>query len=44
MGEMFVPEGRWAFWQRIIPFQVEGPATYEQITTALRDPAAAPIQ
>ncbi|MGA2704558.1 MAG: hypothetical protein ABSH35_26115 [Isosphaeraceae bacterium] len=44
-GEMLVPEGALGFLAtENITFQVEGPATYEQITPALRDPAAAPVQ
>ena len=44
-GEMLVPEGALGFLAtENISFQVEGPATYEQITPALRDPAAAPVQ
>jgi hypothetical protein len=44
-GEMLVPEGALAFLAtESICFQVEGPATYEQITPALRDPAAASVQ
>ncbi len=44
-GEMLVPEGALGFLAtENISFQVEGPATYEQITPARRDPAAAPVQ
>ena len=44
-GEMLVPEGALGFLAtENIPFQVEGPATYEQITPALRDPAASSVQ
>ncbi len=44
-GEMLVPEGALGFLAtENISFQVEGPATYEQITPALRDPDAAPVQ
>ncbi len=44
-GEMLVPEAALAFLAtENIPFQVEGPATYEQITPAFRDPAPAPVQ
>jgi hypothetical protein len=44
-GEMLVPEGVLGFLAtENIPFQVEGPATYEQITPALRGSAAAPVQ
>jgi hypothetical protein len=41
-GEMLVPEAALGFLAtENIVFQDEGPATYEQITPALRDPAAA---
>jgi hypothetical protein len=44
-GEMLVPESALGFLATAnISFQVEGPATYEQITPALRDPAPAPVQ
>ncbi len=44
-GEMLVLVGALGFLAiENIFFQVEGPATYEQITQALRDPAAAPVQ
>jgi hypothetical protein len=44
-GEMLVPEGALGFLAtENISFQVEGPATYEQITPTLRDPASAPVQ
>jgi hypothetical protein len=44
-GEMLVPEAALGFLAtENIPFQVEGPATSEQITPALRDPAPAPVQ
>jgi hypothetical protein len=44
-GEMLVPEEALGFLaNESIPFQVEGPARYEQITPALRNSAAAPIQ
>ena len=44
-GEMLVPEAALGFLAtESIPFQVEGPATYEQLTPALRDSAAAPVQ
>jgi hypothetical protein len=44
-GEMLVPEGALGFLAtENISFQVEGPATYEQITPALRDSAAASVQ
>jgi hypothetical protein len=42
---MLVPEGALGFLAtENITFQVEGPATYEQITPALRGSAAAPVQ
>jgi hypothetical protein len=44
-GEMLVPEAALGFLAtENIPFQVEGPATYEQITPSLRDPAPASVQ
>ncbi len=44
-GEMLVPEGALGFLApENIAFQVEGPATYEQVTPTIRDPAAAPVQ
>ena len=44
-GEMLVPEAALGFLATgSIPFQVEGPATYEQITPAPRDPAPAAVQ
>lgn len=44
-GEMLVPESALGFLAtENIAFQVEGPATYEQITPTLRDPAPAPVQ
>jgi hypothetical protein len=44
-GEMLVPEGALGFLAtESISFQVEGPATYEQITPARGGPAAAPVQ
>jgi hypothetical protein len=44
-GEMLVPEEALGFLAtENIPFQVEGPATYRQITPALRDPAPAAVQ
>jgi hypothetical protein len=44
-GEMLVPEAALGFLATDnISFQVEGPATYEQSTAALRDPAPAPVQ
>jgi hypothetical protein len=43
--EMLVPEQALGFLAtENISFQVEGPATYEQVTPALRGPAAAPVQ
>jgi hypothetical protein len=43
--EMLVPEAAPGFpATENIPFQVEGPATYEQITPSFRDPAPAPVQ
>jgi hypothetical protein len=44
-GEMLVPEAALGFLAtESISFQVEGPATYEQITPALRDPAPDTVQ
>jgi hypothetical protein len=44
-GEMLVPEAALGFLAiESISFQVEGPATYEQITPTVRDPAPAPVQ
>ncbi len=44
-GEMLVPAEALGFLAtESIPFQVEGPATYEQVTPSLRDPATASIQ
>jgi hypothetical protein len=44
-GEMLVPKGALGYLApENISFQVEGPATYEQITPALRDPAASSVQ
>ena len=44
-GEMLVPEGALGYLAtENISFQVEGHATYEQITLALRDPAGAQVQ
>jgi hypothetical protein len=44
-GEMLVPEAALGFLAtENVSFQVEGPATYEQITPALRDLAPAPVQ
>ncbi len=44
-GEMLVPEEALATLAREgISFHVEGPATYEQLIPALRDPAPAPVQ
>jgi hypothetical protein len=43
-GEMLVPEAALGFLAtESIPFQVEGRATYEQITPAPRGPAPAPV-
>ena len=43
--EILVPEAALGFLAtENISFQVEGPATYEQSTPALRDPAPAPVQ
>ena len=44
-GEMLVPESALGFLAtENISFQVEGPATYEQITPPFRDPTPAPVQ
>ena len=44
-GEMLVPEAALGFLAtENISFQVEGPATYEQITPAIRDSAPSPVQ
>jgi hypothetical protein len=44
-GEMLVPAEALGFLAtENIPFEVEGPATYEQITPTLRDPAPAAVQ
>jgi hypothetical protein len=44
-GEMLVPEAALGFLAvENISFQVEGPATYKQITPAVRDSAPAPVQ
>ncbi len=44
-GEMLVPEGALGYLAtENISFHVEGPATYEQVTPSLRDPAAASVQ
>lgn len=44
-GEMIVPEDALPFLAvQGIPFIVEGPATYEQIGSAFRGPAATPVQ
>jgi hypothetical protein len=44
-GEMLVPEAALAYLATEgIPFQVEGPATYEQSTPALRGPAPVAVQ
>ena len=43
-GEMLVPESALAHLAREgIPFISEGPATYEQIISAVRDPTAASV-
>jgi hypothetical protein len=43
-GEMAVPEAALApLATQSISFTVEGPASYEQLIAAVRDPAAAPI-
>ncbi|MGO9812866.1 MAG: hypothetical protein ACLP53_19125 [Isosphaeraceae bacterium] len=44
-GEMLVPAEALGFLAtESIPFQVEGPATYEQVTPSLRDSASASLQ
>lgn len=44
-GQMLVPEAALsALALEGIPFTSEGPATYEQILTSLRNPAAAAVQ
>jgi hypothetical protein len=44
-GEMLVPEQALGFLAtENIPFQVEGPAAYQQISPPFRDPAPAPVQ
>jgi hypothetical protein len=44
-GEMLVPESALSHLAREgIPFTSEGPATYEQIISAVRDSSAASIQ
>ena len=44
-GEMMVPEQALAALAlEGIPFFVEGPASYDQLTTAVRNPPAATIQ
>lgn len=44
-GEMLVPEAALGFLAtENIAFHVEGPATYEQITAAVRGPAPTPVQ
>ena len=44
-GEMMVPPGALAeLAMEGIAFQVEGPATYEQLATPLRNPAASAVQ
>lgn len=43
-GETLVPEEALPFLAREgIPFMVQGPATYEQITSAFRGPPAAAV-
>lgn len=43
-GEMAVPETALAHLATEgIPFSVEGPATYERLISAVRDPAAAAV-
>jgi hypothetical protein len=44
-GEMMVPPGALsALALEGIPFQAEGPATYEQLATPLRNPPASAVQ
>jgi hypothetical protein len=44
-GEMLVPEAALGYLAtESISFQVEGPATYEQNTPAIRDPAPTSVQ
>jgi len=44
-GEMLVPQAALGYLAtENISFQVEGPATYEQSTPAIRDPAPATVQ
>jgi hypothetical protein len=44
-GEMLVPAEALSCLAMVgIPFTVEGPATYEQLISAVRTPAAAPVQ
>ena len=44
-GEMMVPPGALsALAMEGIPFHAEGPATYEQIATPLRNPPASAVQ
>jgi hypothetical protein len=44
-GEMAVPEASLAYLATEgIPFVVEGPATYERLISAFRNPPAAPVQ
>lgn len=44
-GQMLVPEAALGFLATEgIPFQVERPATYEQLAPPLRDPAPAAVQ
>ena len=44
-GEMMVSQGALAsLAMQAIPFQVEGPATYEQLVTPVRNPPASALQ
>ncbi|MBI1899124.1 MAG: hypothetical protein HYS04_21700 [Acidobacteria bacterium] len=44
-GEMMVPPGALpSLALESIPFQVEGPATYEQLATPVRNPPASAVQ
>ncbi len=44
-GEMLVPERALGFLAiESVSFQVEGPATYEQLAPSLRDSGASPVQ
>jgi hypothetical protein len=43
-GELVVPDSALAYIAaESIPFSVEGPATYERLISAIRDPAAANV-